>query len=133
MDAVTGYIVGRGPYLLFVVLVVLGVYLMTSHRNYLKAMVGLYLFQSSVILFFVALGFRSDGTIPILPAPEGQTLDNPLPHAMMLTAIVVGVATLGLAISILRRIQAETGSIEERPSAEERANEERRSMSEAVR
>jgi multicomponent Na+:H+ antiporter subunit C len=137
MDALMDYIVGRGPYLLFVVLVVLGVYLMTSHRNYLKAVVGLYLFQSSVILFFIALGFRSDGTIPILPAPEGQTLDNPLPHAMMLTAIVVGVATLGLAISILRRIQAETGSIEERPSAEfraeERTNEERQGMREAVR
>jgi multicomponent Na+:H+ antiporter subunit C len=114
MDAVVEYVIGRGPYLLFVVLTVLGVYLMTSHRNYLKAMIGLYFFQSAVILFFITLGFRTDGTIPILPAPEGQTLDNPLPHAMMLTAIVVGVATLGLAISILRRIQAETGSIEER-------------------
>jgi multicomponent Na+:H+ antiporter subunit C len=96
------------------------VYLITSHRNYLKAMIGLYLFQSSVILFFVSLGFRTDGTIPILIPGEEVILDNPLPHAMMLTAIVVGVATLGLAISILRRIQAETGTIEERdtPAAE---------------
>jgi len=121
MEATVGYLIGRGPYLLFVVLVVLGVYLMTSHRNYLKAMIGLYLFQSSVILFFIALGFRADGTIPILPAPAGQTLDNPLPHALMLTAIVVGVATLGLAVSILRRIQAEAGSIEEREGVREKA------------
>jgi multicomponent Na+:H+ antiporter subunit C len=119
MEDVLGYLIGRGPYLLFVVLVMLGVYLMTSHRNYLKAMIGLYLFQSSVILFFVALSFRADGTIPILVPGEALVLDNPLPHAMMLTAIVVGVATLGLAISILRRIQAETGSIEESSGASE--------------
>jgi multicomponent Na+:H+ antiporter subunit C len=119
MEVAVDYLIGRGPYLLFVALVVLGVYLMTSHRNYLKAMIGLYLFQSSVILFFITLGYRADGTIPILPAPPGQTLDNPLPHALMLTAIVVGVATLGLAVSILRRIQAEAGSIEEREGTRE--------------
>jgi multicomponent Na+:H+ antiporter subunit C len=121
MEAVGEYIIGRGPYLLFVVLVVLGVYLMTSHRNYLKAMIGLYLFQSSVILFFIALGFRTDGTIPILEPGRELVLDNPLPHAMMLTAIVVGVATLGLAMAILRRIQEEAGSIEERHGAIENA------------
>lgn len=117
MEALLDYLLGRGPYLLFVFLAVLGVYLMTSHRNYLKAVIGLYFFQSSVILFFVALGFRDDGTIPILVPGEERVLDNPLPHAMMLTAIVVGVATLGLALSILRRIQAETGAIEEREGA----------------
>jgi multicomponent Na+:H+ antiporter subunit C len=129
MESLVEYLIGRGPYLLFVVLTVLGVYLMTSHRNYLKALIGLYFFQSAVILFFIALGFRTDGTIPILPAPQGQTLDNPLPHAMMLTAIVVGVATLGLAIAILRRIQAETGSIEE----PQPATDERQTMSGAAR
>jgi multicomponent Na+:H+ antiporter subunit C len=121
MEALLDYLVGRGPYLLFVLLAVLGVYLMSSHRNYLKAMIGLYFFQSSVILFFIALGFRRDGTIPILLEDGRVMLDNPLPHAMMLTAIVVGVATLGLAISILRRIQDETGSIEERQGAARRA------------
>jgi len=113
MAALLDYLVNRGPYLLFVVLAVLGVYLMTSHRNYLKAMVGLYLFQASVILFFVAIAFRIDGSIPILVPGLSIILSNPLPHALMLTAIVVGVATLGVAVAILRRIQAETGSIEE--------------------
>jgi len=113
MAALLDYLVNRGPYLLFVVLAVLGVYLMTSHRNYLKAMVGLYLFQASVILFFVAIAFRVDSSIPILVPGRTITLSNPLPHALMLTAIVVGVATLGVAVAILRRIQAETGSIEE--------------------
>jgi len=113
MEQISGYVIDRGPYLLFVILSMLGVYLMVSHRNYLKAIVGLYLFQSAVILFFIALAFRADGSIPIIEYGSDQPLHNPLPHAMMLTAIVVGVATLGVAISILRRIQEETGSIEE--------------------
>jgi multicomponent Na+:H+ antiporter subunit C len=128
IDAVVEYVIGRGPYLLFVFLTVLGVYLMCSHRNYLKAIIGLYFFQSAVILFFIALGFRTDGTIPILVPGEELMLDNPLPHAMMLTAIVVGVATLGLAISILRRIQAETGSIEERSGSQNGTAEERQGV-----
>jgi multicomponent Na+:H+ antiporter subunit C len=106
------YLVARGPYLLFVLVVVVGVYLMMSQRNLLKAVVGLYLFQTAVILQFITISFRLDGSVPIVA--EGLALHNPLPHAMMLTAIVVGVATLGVAIALLRRIQAETGSVEER-------------------
>ncbi len=113
MDDVIGYLIDRGPYLLFVALSVLGVFLMVSHRNYLKALVGLYLFQSAVILFFIALAFRSGGSIPIIEKGSEQALHNPLPHAMMLTAIVVGVAVLGVGLSILRRVQDEVGSIEE--------------------
>lgn len=119
MEAALPYLVAKGPYLLFVFLAVLGIYLMTSHRNYLKAIVGLYLFQTAVILFFIALGFRADGTVPIVEKGGDAALHNPLPHAMMLTAIVVGVATLGVALSILRRVQAETGSIEEPAPASE--------------
>jgi multicomponent Na+:H+ antiporter subunit C len=110
---VIDYFLAKGPYLLFVLLAVTGVYLMMAHRNLMKAVVGLYLFQTSAILFFIALSYRTDATVPI--ALDGQTLHNPLPHAMMLTAIVVGVAILGVAIAILRRIQAESGTIEERP------------------
>jgi multicomponent Na+:H+ antiporter subunit C len=106
------YILERGPYLLFVLLAMTGTYLMMAHQNLMKAVVGLYLFQTAAILFFIALAFRSDASVPI--ANDGQALHNPLPHAMMLTAIVVGVATLGVAMAILRRIQAEAGTIEER-------------------
>jgi multicomponent Na+:H+ antiporter subunit C len=106
------YLVERGPYLLFVLVVVVGVFLMMSQRNMLKAVVGLYLFQTAVILQFITISFRSDGSVPIVV--DGLELHNPLPHAMMLTAIVVGVATLGVAIALLRRIQAETHTIEER-------------------
>jgi multicomponent Na+:H+ antiporter subunit C len=106
------YLVDRGPYLLFVVVIVVGVFLMMSQRNLLKAVVGLYLFQTAVILQFITIAFRADGSVPIVS--DGLALHNPLPHAMMLTAIVVGVATLGVAIALLRRIQAESGRIEER-------------------
>ena len=113
------YLVGRGPLLLFVVLACLGVYLMMSERNLFKAVVGLYLFQTGVIVLFIAMGFREDGTIPF--ADDGRTMHNALPHAMMLTAIVVGIATIGVAIAILRRIQSEFGSIEEGGAGDEGA------------
>lgn len=111
------HLVERGPYLLFVLLAVVGAYLMMSHRNLLKAVIGLYLFQTAAILFFIALSFQAGATVPI--AMDGQPMHNALPHAMMLTAIVVGVATIGVAMAILRRIQAQTGTIEERPDPEE--------------
>lgn len=113
MAEILEYVVARGPYLLFALLAVSGVYLMASHRNYLKALIGLYFFQTAVILFFIAMGFRQDGSVPIVVAEQDVVFHNPLPHAMMLTAIVVGVATLGVAMSIMRRLQAEAGSIEE--------------------
>jgi multicomponent Na+:H+ antiporter subunit C len=112
------YLANRGPYLLFVLLIAVGTYILVAHRHYLKTLAGLYLFQSGIILFFILLSVRRDGTVPILgertdhgsPMPP---LDNPLPHALMLTAIVVGVATLGVALAILRRMQAEDQSIEQ--------------------
>jgi multicomponent Na+:H+ antiporter subunit C len=117
MAGLVNYLVERGPYLLFVLLSVLGTYLMMSHRNYVKAITGLYLFQSGVILFFISLAFRTGATIPITEAGATLPLHNPLPQALMLTAIVVGVGTLGVAIAIVRRIQAESGSIEEQTAA----------------
>jgi multicomponent Na+:H+ antiporter subunit C len=104
-------LLARGPYLLVVVLAVIGSYLMMSRRTLLKALVGLYVFQTAVILLFVALSHRTGASVPIVS--DGLPMHNPLPHAMMLTAIVVGVATVGVATAILRRIQAESGSIED--------------------
>jgi multicomponent Na+:H+ antiporter subunit C len=104
-------LLARSPYLLVVLLASIGSYLMMSRRTLLKALVGLYIFQTAVILLFVSLSYRAGATVPIVLADH--PMHNPLPHAMMLTAIVVGVATVGVAIAILRRIQAESGSIED--------------------
>lgn len=106
------YLSARGPYLLFVLLAVCGVYMLMTRRNYLRMIVGLYLFQSSIILFFILIAARRDGTVPIVGGENGAHA-NPLPHALMLTAIVVGVATLGVALAILRRMYAESGGIDE--------------------
>jgi len=110
------YLAARGPYMLFVVLVVCGVYMLIARRNYLRMIAGLYLFQSSIILFFILIAARRDATVPIVGG-AGNAQANPLPHALMLTAIVVGVATLGVALAILRRMRAESGSIDEQPDS----------------
>lgn len=106
------HILARGPYILPVVLVTIGVYGLIANRHYVKTFVGLFLVQSGLILFFILLAAKSDSTIPILLADGAPTnVHNPLPHAMMLTAIVVGVVTLGVAMAILRRIQVEQGTV----------------------
>ena len=122
------YLLNRGPYLVFVFLPMLGTYLLLAHRNFLKAIIGMYLVQTGVILFFILLSVRHGATVPILPSGghgghgggvEEQVLANPLPHALMLTAIVVGVAQLGLALAILRRIEDDRGTLEDRDFEEE--------------
>jgi len=103
----------RAPYFLYVILFTGGTYMILSSRNLLRAVVGLFLVQSSVVLVFILLSVRDDGTVPIVDPERTQTHHDPLPHALMLTAIVVGVATLGLAIALLQRQQAERRSIED--------------------
>jgi len=110
----SGALLSRGPYLLYVTLVAAGLYLILTHRNLFKSLVGLAMIQSGIILFFIMLAARRGATLPNLPSSAtAPPLHNPLPHALMLTAIVVGVATLGLGISILLRLQAEEGRLED--------------------
>ena len=111
----------RAPYLLVVFLTAAGLFLMTGQRNLVKAVAGLAIFQSAVILFFIMIAFRHGATIPIARkhGDAAEAMINPLPHALMLTAIVVGVATLGMAMAILRRIQRETSSIEDTAEVDE--------------
>jgi multicomponent Na+:H+ antiporter subunit C len=105
--------IDRAPFFACLSLWVLGFHLLLGHKNLLKAIIGLALFQSGIIVFFIMLGVRDRATIPVLADGITQAVHNPLPHALMLTAIVVGVATLGVALAILRRIQEEDGSIED--------------------
>ena len=109
----------RAAYLLFILPVVSGVYFMIAQGNPLMSVVGLYLVQSGVIFFYILLSVRDGATVPVLAAtPGGPPVANPLPHALMLTAIVVGVALLGLAMTMLRRIQIEEGALREAPPGE---------------
>jgi multicomponent Na+:H+ antiporter subunit C len=112
-DPLLVFLVERAPYLLFVLPVTAGAYFMLAQRNILLSFVGLYLIQTGVIFFFILLSVRQNATIPIILEGSSAPYINPLPHALMLTAIVVGVALLGVALSMMRRIQIEDGTLQE--------------------
>src|SRR5688500_8472538 len=99
-------------YWITIVLMVAGMYIIIARGNLLKKLLGLAVLQSSVYLLYIAPGKLIGGTAPIVA--EGYTVySNPLPHVLILTAIVVGVATLALGLAIVVRIREAYGSIEE--------------------
>lgn len=95
----------------------LGLYGMLVKRNYLKKVIGMTIFQAAIILFFIIAGFKEGGTVPVVEAglstENVEAYINPLPHTLMLTAIVVGVATVGVAFSLLIRIYEGFGTLDE--------------------
>ncbi len=104
--------VGLFNYWVVMFLMMTGFYIVMASRNLIKKMVGLSLFQTSVFILYISIGKISGGTAPILAGP-GTTYSNPLPHVLILTAIVVGVATTALGMAIIIRINDEYGTIEE--------------------
>ena len=113
-------------YWITIVLMVAGVYIVIARGNLLKKLLGLAVLQSSVFLLYIAPAKLIGGTAPIVA--EGYSIySNPLPHVLILTAIVVGVATLALGLAIVVRIREAYGSIEEDEIlAQDRADEESR-------
>lgn len=93
-------------------LMLLGLYMTISSSNLVKKVVGLNIFQTSVFIFFISMGKVTGGTAPILDEAY-SAYSNPLPHVLILTAIVVGVATTALALALIVRIREGYGSIEE--------------------
>jgi multicomponent Na+:H+ antiporter subunit C len=91
----------------------MGLFIVISHENLVKKLVGLSIFQTSVFLFYITLGRVSGGTAPILTDAPDTIYSNPLPHVLILTAIVVGVATIALGLALILRINEAFGSIEE--------------------
>jgi len=104
--------VGLLNYWVVIFLMMSGFYIVMSSRNLIKKMVGLSLFQTSVFILYITMGKISGGTAPILAGP-GTIYSNPLPHVLILTAIVVGVATTALGMGLIVRIQEAYGTIEE--------------------
>ena len=91
---------------------VVGLYVVIARGNMVKKLVGLGLFQTSVYLLYISPGKIIGGTAPIIE--QGFTVySNPLPHVLILTAIVVGVATLALGLALVVRINEAYGTIEE--------------------
>lgn len=95
-----------------VILMVIGLYIVLARSNMIKSLIGLGIFQTSVYLLYVGPGKILGGTAPIVE-PGYTVYSNPLPHVLMLTAIVVGVATLALGLALVVRIHEAYGTIEE--------------------
>jgi multicomponent Na+:H+ antiporter subunit C len=103
------------PYWIAIAIMCLGLHTMMAHRNLLKKAVGMTIFQTAIILFFLVMSIKRGATLPIVSAgvSDPAAYMNPLPHALMLTAIVVMVATSGVALAILVRLYARYGTLEE--------------------
>ncbi|HXV10666.1 MAG TPA: cation:proton antiporter subunit C [Burkholderiales bacterium] len=99
-------------YWVTIFLAVAGLYIVIARGNLVKKLVGLAIFQTSVYLLYIAPGKLIGGTAPIVSAGF-QVYSNPLPHVLILTAIVVGVATLALGLALVVRLKEAYGSIEE--------------------
>lgn len=99
-------------YWVVIALMMVGFYSVIVRGNLVKKLVGLNIFQTSVFIFYISVGKVEGGTAPILK--DGVTLySNPLPHVLILTAIVVGIATLALALALVVRIKDAYGTVEE--------------------
>ena len=115
-EIVAGY-----NYWLYIVLMMIGFYAMIAKNNLVKKIAGMNIFQTAIILFYVSIGSKKGATIPILVhAPQGShhavhaaDYVNPLPHVLMLTAIVVSVSTLGVALALVIKVYQSYGSLEE--------------------
>lgn len=100
-------------YWAIVILMMTGLYTMIARENLVKKIMGLNLFQVSVILFYVAIAKIEGGTAPILLDRPDVVYSNPLPHVLMLTAIVVGISVTALGLALVVRIQRAYGTSEE--------------------
>ena len=117
------FIVGHYNYWMYVGLMMIGFYAMMAKRNLIKKIIGMNIFQSAIILFYVSTSVKRGATVPILEHAHGghgghHAVDimqyaNPLPHVLMLTAIVVMVATLGVAVAVAIMIYRRYHTLEE--------------------
>ena len=103
---------GLFNYWIVVVLMMIGFYIVIGHDNLVKKIVGLNVFQVAVFVFYISMSKVDGGTAPILDA-RFAVYTNPLPHVLILTAIVVGVATMALGLALVVRIRNAYGTIEE--------------------
>lgn len=115
MTSLETFLAAKGIYFLTFLLLFLGLYGMITCGNYMKKLICMNIMQVAVIFIFLCLAQKRGGTIPVLIGNLGRSEDyiNPLPHALMLTAIVVSMGTTGVGLALLTRIKEKYGSIEE--------------------
>lgn len=106
------FIISHYNYWIVIFLMMVGLYTVISRGNLIKKIIGLNIFQVSVFFLYISISTVKDGAAPIIT--DGVTLySNPLPHVLILTAIVVGVATTALGLALVVRIKESYGTIEE--------------------
>ena len=99
-------------YWVVIVLMMIGFYVVIAIPNLVKKIIGLNIFQTSVFILYISMGKIDGGTAPILE-DHPALYSNPLPHVLILTAIVVGVATTALGLALIVRINTAYGSVSE--------------------
>lgn len=115
----TEFVLGKFNYWMYIALVMVGLYGMMAKNNLMKKLIGMNIFQWAIILFYISIGAKHGATIPIIrtlqPGEVVRAVDyiNPLPHVLMLTAIVVGVSTTGIALALLILIYRRFRTLEE--------------------
>lgn len=102
-------------YVFYIILMLVGLYAVLAKGNLVKKVIGLNILQTAVFLFYISIGRKTDGTAPVLwdGKPDSIPYENPLPHVLMLTAIVVGVSITAVALALIIRIHRGYGTIEE--------------------
>ena len=144
MESLVALVIAKANYWAYIIIMMVGMYAMIAKNNLIKKIVGMIIFQTAVIMFYVSIGCKKGATIPILQHGHGHEAAgsvahasasaaahapaaahhasaavnvadyiNPLPHVLMLTAIVVGVATLGVALALAMKVYKEYGTLEE--------------------
>ena len=122
-DLIT-HIVANYNYWIYITLMMIGLYAIIAKNNLVKKIVGMNIFQTAIILFYISIGAKKSATIPIIEHAHGEygagssavhaiEYINPLPHVLMLTAIVVSVATLGVALALALKVYRQYNSLEE--------------------
>lgn len=115
-------IVAKYNYWIYILLMMIGLYAMLAKNNLVKKVIGMGIFQTAIIVFYVSIGAKKGASIPIINghgSDAAQTMvdvaqyANPLPHVLMLTAIVVSVGTLGVALALCLGIYKRYGTLEE--------------------
>jgi len=105
-------ILGSFNYWIVIILMMIGFYIVIAHNNLIKKLIGLNIFQTSIFILFISMGKITDGTAPILIETD-PLYSSPLPHVLILTAIVVGISTTALGLAIIIRIYHAFGTVED--------------------
>lgn len=114
MDEFFHNVVTHYKYVIYIALMMIGLYAVMAKSNLVKKIIGLNILQTAVFLFYISIGRVTGGTVPVVwEGKEDVVYENPVPHVLMLTAIVVGVSVTAVALALVVRIKRSYGTVDE--------------------